>query len=226
MRDLQSLQILRIHGKRGDDGLIFGVVLAHVDMLALLGGAAGVHDETLASHYNSGRMGIQGPMTFCSVYQAGRNKQGSWSGIAQHILRAETALLQCKLRFGFQDRIAEIVEDRGNIGVGGRRLYGVKFRVDPWNEVATERPEESLEAVLDGGTRAQCRMATRPTDKLSLLSVLRRRRKPTRSARRCRAVADQPRDSRHAKISSPPCTTRRWGVADTGDLCEHGSKAL
>lgn len=52
-----------------------------------------------------------------------------------------------RMLHGFRGMIAEIVEDRGPIGVGGRRLYGVKFRVDEWNEETTELPEESLEAV-------------------------------------------------------------------------------
>ncbi len=48
---------------------------------------------------------------------------------------------------GYRGMIAEVVEDRGRIGVGGRRLYGVKFRLDEWNEHTTELPEESLEAI-------------------------------------------------------------------------------
>jgi hypothetical protein len=52
-----------------------------------------------------------------------------------------------RLRYGFPGLIAEVVEDRGPIGAGGRRLYGVKLRIDEWNEFITERPEESLEAV-------------------------------------------------------------------------------
>jgi hypothetical protein len=52
-----------------------------------------------------------------------------------------------RILHGFRGMIAEIVEDRGPIGVGGRRLYGVKFRVDEWNEETTELPEESIEAV-------------------------------------------------------------------------------
>ena len=41
-----------------------------------------------------------------------------------------------------------IVEDRGNIGIGGRRLYGIQVSVDP-NENAEdtlyfERPESDL----------------------------------------------------------------------------------
>jgi hypothetical protein len=52
-----------------------------------------------------------------------------------------------RLRHGFRDLIAEVVEDRGPIGVAGRRLYAVKLRPDEWNELITERPEDSLEAV-------------------------------------------------------------------------------
>jgi hypothetical protein len=52
-----------------------------------------------------------------------------------------------RLRHGFPGLIAEVVEDRGRIGVGGRRLYAVKLRLDEWNELVTERPEESLEAI-------------------------------------------------------------------------------
>lgn len=52
-----------------------------------------------------------------------------------------------RIRHGFRGMIAEVVEDRGRIGVGGRRLYAVKMRLDEWNEHTTELPEESLEAV-------------------------------------------------------------------------------
>jgi hypothetical protein len=52
-----------------------------------------------------------------------------------------------RIRHGFRGMIAEVVEDRGRIGVGGRRLYAVKFRLDEWNEHTSELPEESLEPV-------------------------------------------------------------------------------
>lgn len=55
-----------------------------------------------------------------------------------------------RILHGFRGVIAEVVEDRGPIGVRGRRLYGVKFRVDEWNEHTTELPEESLEPVEAG----------------------------------------------------------------------------
>jgi hypothetical protein len=52
-----------------------------------------------------------------------------------------------RILHGFRGMIGEIVEDRGPIGYHGRRLYGVKIRLDPWNENVVERPEEYLEAV-------------------------------------------------------------------------------
>lgn len=55
-----------------------------------------------------------------------------------------------RLKHGFRGMIGEVVEDRGPIGVHGRRLYAVRLRLDPWNESTVERPDESLEAV-DGG---------------------------------------------------------------------------
>jgi hypothetical protein len=45
----------------------------------------------------------------------------------------------------FEGIIGEVVEDRGPLGVGGRRIYGVRMKIDPWNEITTEFPEESLE---------------------------------------------------------------------------------
>ena len=55
-----------------------------------------------------------------------------------------------RILHGFRGVIGEVVEDRGPIGVRGRRLYGVKFRLDEWNEDTTELPEESLEPVEVG----------------------------------------------------------------------------
>jgi hypothetical protein len=52
-----------------------------------------------------------------------------------------------RLLYNVPGMIAEVVEDRGPILAGGRRMYGVKFRIDEWNEVVTERPEDTLEAV-------------------------------------------------------------------------------
>ena len=56
-----------------------------------------------------------------------------------------------RMKHGFNGVIGEVIEDRGPIGVHGRRLYSVKLRLDPWNEHTSEYPEESLEAVTDGG---------------------------------------------------------------------------
>jgi hypothetical protein len=52
-----------------------------------------------------------------------------------------------RLLHAWRGVIAEVVEDRGPLGVGGRRLYGVKFRADEWYEMTTEMPEDSLETV-------------------------------------------------------------------------------
>jgi hypothetical protein len=43
--------------------------------------------------------------------------------------------------------VGEIVEDRGPIGVGGRRFYAVKMKMDEWNEPTLEFPEDELEIV-------------------------------------------------------------------------------
>jgi hypothetical protein len=37
-----------------------------------------------------------------------------------------------------------IIEDRGLLGVGGRRLYGITFRIDPGEEMVTELGEDQL----------------------------------------------------------------------------------
>ncbi len=52
-----------------------------------------------------------------------------------------------RILHGYRGLVGEIVEDRGRLGVRGRRLYGVKLRLDEWNEDTIEIPEESLEAV-------------------------------------------------------------------------------
>jgi hypothetical protein len=53
---------------------------------------------------------------------------------------------QVRILHGFRGLIGEVVEDRGPIGVRGRRLYAVKMRLDEWNEHTTELPEDALEA--------------------------------------------------------------------------------
>jgi hypothetical protein len=46
----------------------------------------------------------------------------------------------------WEGTIGEVVEDRGNLGVGGERIYTVHLVIDPWSdEVTTEFPESSLE---------------------------------------------------------------------------------
>ena len=42
--------------------------------------------------------------------------------------------------------IGKIVEDRGCLGIGGRRLYGIKFEFYPGEERYTEVPEVDLTA--------------------------------------------------------------------------------
>ena len=48
--DAQLLHVVGVHGDGVDDGLVFGAVLADVDLLSLLAGATGIHDESLACH--------------------------------------------------------------------------------------------------------------------------------------------------------------------------------
>ncbi len=40
-----------------------------------------------------------------------------------------------------------ITEDRGPLGVGGRRIYGLRVRFDEWNEIETEQPVDVLTLV-------------------------------------------------------------------------------
>jgi hypothetical protein len=51
-----------------------------------------------------------------------------------------------RILYGFPGVVGEVVEDRGNLGVSGERIYGVRMRMDPWNEMTSEFPEQSLEA--------------------------------------------------------------------------------
>jgi hypothetical protein len=51
-----------------------------------------------------------------------------------------------RLLHGWTGALGEVVEDRGNLGVGGRRLYSVRVKLDEWNEMTTTIPESSLEA--------------------------------------------------------------------------------
>src|SRR5437773_1377397 len=73
-----------------------------------------------------------------------------------------------RILHGFRGVIGEVIEDRGPIGVLGRRLYGVKFRLDEWNEETTELPEESLEPVEAGpDAKAGVRSAAASADSTS-----------------------------------------------------------
>jgi len=63
-----------------------------------------------------------------------------------------------RILYGHRGLIGEVVEDRGNIGIKGMRIYGVTAKVDEWNDHTSEYPEESLEMVeaadLGNGKRA------------------------------------------------------------------------
>ena len=49
--------------------------------------------------------------------------------------------------FGDGHATGHIVEDRGCLGIRGRRLYGIKFDLNPGDERYIEVPEEDLTAV-------------------------------------------------------------------------------
>ena len=48
--------------------------------------------------------------------------------------------------FGSGSARGQIVEDRGCFGVGGRRLYGIRFEINPGDSAYIEMPEEDLTA--------------------------------------------------------------------------------
>jgi hypothetical protein len=48
--------------------------------------------------------------------------------------------------FGMGTVTGEVVEDRGCLGIGGRRLYGIKFEINPGDLAYIEVPEEELTA--------------------------------------------------------------------------------
>jgi len=54
------------------------------------------------------------------------------------------------LTFGIRRVQGRIVEDRGPLGVGGRRIYGVRLDMDPYDSMFVERPEDDLEASING----------------------------------------------------------------------------
>ena len=48
--DAKRFHVIGVHDQGVHDGLVLGVVLADVDLLALLAGPAGIHQETPARH--------------------------------------------------------------------------------------------------------------------------------------------------------------------------------
>lgn len=54
-----------------------------------------------------------------------------------------------RFRFGLRDVEGVIVEDRGNLGVGGRRLYGIKWQMDEWNEGYIELSPDEFQLVAE-----------------------------------------------------------------------------
>jgi hypothetical protein len=58
-----------------------------------------------------------------------------------------------------------VVEDRGPIGIGGRRLFGVEIPVEPDEPMMVEVPEDELEAIPANGPPA-------PLDKEKIVAYL------------------------------------------------------
>jgi len=54
---------------------------------------------------------------------------------------------QVRFLFGNRKLEGRIKEDRGSIGVGGRRLYRIEFRADRESPSEVELPAEQLEAI-------------------------------------------------------------------------------
>lgn len=52
-----------------------------------------------------------------------------------------------RLLHGWPGAVGEVVEDWGNLGARGERFYTVRMKMDAWNEMTSEFPEDSLEAV-------------------------------------------------------------------------------
>jgi hypothetical protein len=51
---------------------------------------------------------------------------------------------QVRFPFGAGIVTGQVVEDRGRLGVGGRRLYGIHFEMNPGEQAYIEMPEEEL----------------------------------------------------------------------------------
>jgi hypothetical protein len=57
-----------------------------------------------------------------------------------------------RLLWGYTEVEGTVVEDRGPLGRGGRRLYGVSFRVDDVSDpIYTELPPEDLTLIARDG---------------------------------------------------------------------------
>jgi hypothetical protein len=57
---------------------------------------------------------------------------------------------QVRFRFGLRDVDAVVTEDRGPLGINGKRIYGVRFKPDPESEEwYTEVPAEDLVRVTE-----------------------------------------------------------------------------
>jgi hypothetical protein len=52
--------------------------------------------------------------------------------------------------FGNGTVTGHIVEDRGRLGIGGRRLYGIRFEINPGDQSYIEVPEVELTAEAAG----------------------------------------------------------------------------
>jgi len=57
-----------------------------------------------------------------------------------------------KYHFGQHDLDAVVVEDRGGLGIGGRRLYGIRFYMSPDDIFYTEVPAEDLVPIPESTT--------------------------------------------------------------------------
>ena len=50
--------------------------------------------------------------------------------------------------FGNGQVMGQVVEDRGCLGIGGRRLYGIKFEINPGDQAYIELPEVDMTAAV------------------------------------------------------------------------------
>jgi hypothetical protein len=53
--------------------------------------------------------------------------------------------------YGAGSVTGQIVEDRGCLGIGGRRLYGIRWEINPGEQAYIEMPEEELQAASPAG---------------------------------------------------------------------------